>query len=105
MTNNRVDVTSNLASPTYPCHSEPLVGTSNEEPVMTNVPPAAFSPAFVTLMNSALDKAVHQIDRANRTPGTKAKMAQRIVRTASEGVTDMHMLMSAAVDEGRVPAA
>jgi hypothetical protein len=31
-------------------------------------------------------------------------MAQRIVRTASEGVTDFHALMSAAVDEGRVPA-
>jgi hypothetical protein len=32
-------------------------------------------------------------------------MAQRIVRTASEGVTDMHKLMCAVVDEGRVPAA
>ena len=55
-------------------------------------------------MNSALDTAVHQIDRLNRTPATKAKMAQRIVRTASEGVTDLHVLMSAAVEEGRVPA-
>ena len=27
-------------------------------------------------------------------------MAQRIVRTASEGITDLHALMSAAVDEG-----
>jgi hypothetical protein len=32
-------------------------------------------------------------------------MAQRIVQTASEGVTDLHVLMSAAVHEGRLPAA
>jgi hypothetical protein len=56
-------------------------------------------------MKSALDTAVDQIDRSNRTPATKAKMAQRIVKTASEGITDLHVLMSAAVDEGRVRAA
>ena len=72
---------------------------------MTNVPPANFSPELVALMKSALDTAVHRIDRSNRTPATKAKMAQRIVLTASEGVTDLHELMSAAADEGRVPAA
>ena len=72
---------------------------------MTNDPPANFSPELLTLMRSALDTAVHQIDCSHRTPATKAKMAQGIVRTASEGVTDLHVLMSAAVDEGRVPAA
>ena len=72
---------------------------------MTNVLPATFSLELVALMNSVLDTAVHQIDRSNRTPATKAKMAQRIVRTASAGVTDLHVLMSAAVDEGRVRAA
>ena len=72
---------------------------------MTKVPPANFSPELVALMKSALDMAVHQIDQSHRTPATKAKMAQRIVRTASEGVTDLHALMSAAVDEARVPAA
>jgi hypothetical protein len=72
---------------------------------MTNVPPANFSPELVTLMRSALDTAVDRIDRAHRTPATKAKMAQRIVKTASEGVMDLHALMSAAVDEARVPAA
>jgi hypothetical protein len=72
---------------------------------MTKVPPASFSPELVTLMKSALDTAVDQIDRSHRTPATKAKMAQRIVQTASEGVTDLQALMSAAVDEGRVPAA
>ena len=72
---------------------------------MTKVPPANFSPALVALMKSALNTAVGQIDQTHRTPATKAKMAQRIVRTASEGVTDLQALMSAAVDEGRVPAA
>ena len=68
---------------------------------MTKVLPTNFSPELLTIMKSALDTAVHQIDRSNRTPATKAKMAQRIVKTASEGITDLHVLMSAAVDEGR----
>jgi hypothetical protein len=72
---------------------------------MTKVLPANFSPELLTIMKSALDTAVHQIDRSNRTPATKANMAQRIVKTASEGITDLHVLMSAAVDEGRVRAA
>ena len=72
---------------------------------MTKVPPVSFSPELLTLMRSALDTAVQQIDRSHRTPATKAKMAQRIVGTASEGVTHMHVLMSAAIDEGRVRAA
>ena len=72
---------------------------------MTNLPPAKFSPEQIILLKFALDTAVHHIDRAHQTPATKAKMAQRIVRTASEGVTDLHALMAAAVDEGRVPAA
>jgi hypothetical protein len=71
---------------------------------MTTLPPANFSPELVALMKSALHTAVDRIDRSHRTPATKAKMAQRIVRTASESVTDLHVLMSAAVDEGRVPA-
>jgi hypothetical protein len=72
---------------------------------MPDAPTAKFSPELVALMKLALDTAVHQIDRSHRTPATTAKMAQRIVKTASEGVTDLGALMSAAVDEGRVPAA
>jgi hypothetical protein len=72
---------------------------------MTKVLPGEFSPELVTIMKSALDAAVDQIERSHRTPATTAKMAQRIVRAASEGVTDLNVLMSAAVDEGRVPAA
>jgi hypothetical protein len=69
------------------------------------IPPANFSAELVSIMKAALDTAVHRIDQSHRTTATKAKMAQRIVRTASEGVTDLHALMSVAVDEGREPAA
>ena len=86
-------------------HSEWLDGRSHEETAMTKVLPANFSPELVTVMKSALDTAVDQIAHTDRTPATKAKMAQRIVRTASEGVTDLHELTNSAVDEGRVPAA
>jgi hypothetical protein len=72
--------------------------------MMIKVPPASFSPTLVLIMKAALDAAVHRIGRSHRTPATNAKMAQRIVRTASEGVSDLHALMDAAVDEGREPA-
>ena len=72
---------------------------------MTKVQPTNFSPELMATMKSALDTAVHRIDQSYRTPATTAKMAQRIVRTASEGITDLNALMNAAVDEGRVPAA
>ena len=72
---------------------------------MTKILPANFSPELVAIMKAALDTAVRRIDRSYRTPATKAKMAQRIVRTASEGVMDLHALMSVAVEEGREPAA
>ena len=62
---------------------------------MTNVSPVNFSPELVAIMKAALDTAVDRIDRSHRTPATKAKMAQRIVRTASEGVTDLHALIVA----------
>ena len=71
---------------------------------MPKIKPANFSPELITVMKSALDTAMHQIAKSHRTPATKAKMAQRIVRTAREGVTDAHALISAAVDEGRMPA-
>jgi hypothetical protein len=67
--------------------------------------PASFSPELVSIMKAALDTAVHRIDRSHRTSATKAKMAQRIVRTASEGITDLDALTSVAVDEGCEPAA
>jgi hypothetical protein len=90
---------------THLCHSEQVDGSSQKERELPKPPPAKFSPELLMLMRSALNTAVHRIDRSHRTPATKAKMAQRIVRTASEGVTDLHALTSAAVDEGSVPSA
>ena len=43
---------------------------------MTEVLPANFSPELMTIMKSALDAAVHQIERSHRTPATTAKMAE-----------------------------
>jgi hypothetical protein len=53
---------------------------------MTKTPPASFSPKLVAVMKAALDMAVHRIERSHRTPATKAKMAEQILRAASEGV-------------------
>ena len=55
MTNGRDYVTANLTLPTHPCHTERLDGSSHEEPAMTKVPSASFSPELLTLMRSALD--------------------------------------------------
>ncbi len=53
---------------------------------MINVPPASFSAELVAIMKSALDAAVDPVDPSHRTPATKAKMAQRVVLTASAGI-------------------
>ena len=72
---------------------------------MSKIPPTEFGAELVSLMRDVLDEAVERIDREHRTPATKAKMAERIVRTASSGVTEPDALLSAAVEEGREPAA
>ena len=56
---------------------------------MTKVPPVSFSPELLTLMRSALDTAVHQIDRSHRTPATTSKDvgAAGSSGTASEGAS------------------
>jgi len=64
----------------------------------------AFAPDLVTTMRWALDSASDRVPVTSRTPATKAKMAQRIVRSAHEGVTDAHQLVAAALAEGMVPA-
>ena len=66
--------------------------------------PTEFEPELVWTMRSVLDAAVDQIDVANRTPATKAKMAQRILRAASDGVTDPVQLTAVAVEDGKQPA-
>ena len=61
--------------------------------------PSQFEPELVWTMRSVLDAAVDQIDTANRTPATKAKMAERILRAASDGITDPMMLTAIAIEE------
>ena len=63
-----------------------------------------FQPELVATLKSILDAAVDQIDAANRTSATKAKMAERMLRVASEGMTDPNRLLAVAVEEGRNPA-
>ena len=60
----------------------------------------AFAPDFVTTMRWALDAASDRVPATSRTPATKAKMAQSIVRSAHEGITDAHQLVA-----GRWPKA
>jgi hypothetical protein len=67
--------------------------------------PASFAPETVATMRSALDVAVDQINESHRTPATKAKMAERILQTVAEGITDAEELVSVAVEEGRQRAA
>jgi hypothetical protein len=69
---------------------------------MPKIPPTKFAPELIAIMRSALNAAADRIDEA--TPATKAKMAQRIVRIAAEGVTDASELVAAAIEEGKQPA-
>ena len=55
-------------------------------------------------MRSVLDSAVDQIDAANRTPATKAKMAERILWAAADGITDPRTLTAMAIEDGMQPA-
>lgn len=64
----------------------------------------AFAPDFVTTMRWALDVASDRVPATSRTPATKAKMAQCIVRSAHEGIGDAPQLVAAAVAEGLEPA-
>jgi hypothetical protein len=60
--------------------------------------PKEFGTDLVATMRRSLDLAAAQVAERSRAPGTKAKMAQRIVQLASEGVTDPQELVSAAID-------
>jgi hypothetical protein len=70
----------------------------------TKLSPSQFEPELVWTMRSVLDAAVDQVDTANRTPATKAKMAERILRAASDGITDPMMLTAIAIEDGMQPA-
>jgi hypothetical protein len=56
------------------------------------------------MMRAVLDAAVDQIEKGNRTPATKAKMAERILRAASDSVTDKEILTAIAMEDGKQPA-
>jgi hypothetical protein len=66
--------------------------------------PSQFEPELVLTMRSVLDTAVDRIDPPNRTSATKAKMAERILRAASDGVTDPLILTAIAIEDGMQPA-
>jgi hypothetical protein len=55
-------------------------------------------------MRLVLDVAIEQIAVANRTSATKAKMAERILRAASDGVMDPVQLTAVTVQDGMQPA-
>ena len=58
----------------------------------TRIPPENFSRELVSVMKTALEEAVTRIPPDNRTSATKAKMAERIVRTASQGIVQVERL-------------
>lgn len=66
--------------------------------------PSEFEPGLILTLRSVLDEAVTQIHVANRTPATKAKMAERILRAASDGIRDPLQLTAVAVEDGMQPA-
>jgi hypothetical protein len=66
--------------------------------------PSEFAPELILTLRSALDDAVDRISVANRTPATKAKMAERILRAASDGLRDPVELTAVAVADGMQPA-
>ncbi|PYF01998.1 hypothetical protein BJ122_11527 [Rhodopseudomonas faecalis] len=59
-----------------------------------------FDADYVAVLREVLDIAVEQIAAEHRTPATKAKMAETIVRTAAAGETDARALVSHAVAAG-----
>jgi hypothetical protein len=60
--------------------------------------PSEFEPELISTLRSVLDDAANQI--ADRTPATKAKMAETILRAASEGITEPEVLKAAAIKGG-----
>lgn len=67
---------------------------------MTSEPTQKFDATYVAALREVLEIAVAEIAERHRTPATKAKMAQTIVRHAADGVTDAKDLVSHAVRAG-----
>jgi hypothetical protein len=67
---------------------------------MSQVPPQKFDAEYVAHLRELLDIAVEQIGPEHRTPATKAKMAETLVRNAADGITDAHHLMDVTMRAG-----
>lgn len=63
-------------------------------------PRQKFDADYVAALREVLDIAVAQIAEEHRTPATKAKMAETIVRSAADGITDARDLVQHAVAAG-----
>lgn len=72
---------------------------------MINQPPGKFDPDYVATLRRILEIAVENIAEENRTPATKAKMAQTIVQEAAGGITDASDLVLRAMRAGETRAA
>ena len=64
----------------------------------------SFSGEMIAMLREVLDIAIDKIAEENRTPATRAAMAETIVRGASNGILDAHDLVSMAVKTGAVRA-
>jgi hypothetical protein len=71
-----------------------------ESSLSPKLSPSKFAPELISILRSVLDDAATQIAVAHRTPATKAKMAERILRVASDGITDPEVLKAAAIEDG-----
>ncbi|HEU4806603.1 MAG TPA: hypothetical protein VFS91_12500 [Nitrobacter sp.] len=67
---------------------------------MSQVPPQKFDAEYVAHLRELLDIAVEQLGPEHRTPATKAKMAETLVRNAADGITDARYLMDVTVRAG-----
>lgn len=67
------------------------------EPGSIQLSPFEFGADLLSTMRTALNDAVGSIEEVNRTAATIAKMAERMLRTVSEGVTDAERLTAVAL--------
>ena len=102
--NQYFEIAKSFIALSYPRLTRWLESHFNGSELMPKLPPSNFDPKMVSMLRSVLDAAVDQIDVAKRTPATKAKMAERILRAASDGVTDNELLTAIAIQDGKQPA-
>jgi hypothetical protein len=57
-----------------------------ESSLSPKLSPSEFAPELISTLRSVLDDAANQIAVAHRTPATKAKMAERLLRAHQMGL-------------------